>query len=152
MNVSQLIKQLGTSKPTFYKRVKSAGIDLDALRDSITGELSSEGVATISALFDTTTSSKELNAKSANLTPSADVLQVKVDALERENDMLRSILADKDAEIKRLSADLEAWRAKAQEVNVKQLLLTMSETMPQRRGLREWLRGLAKHDTKKEGV
>ena len=44
------------------------------------------------------------------------------------------MLAAKDAELQRLAVDLEAWRTKAQEINVQQLLLA-TVAAPRRRGL-----------------
>ena len=140
MNVTQLAKHLGISKPTLYKRVKDAGLQLDDLRDSATGELTAQGAATISALFDdkTPVTTEARNAAQYRRLTQVDaellIVRDQLDAAKRENDLLREVLAAKDAEIQHLKTDLEAWRSKAQEIDVQQLLLATAAA-PRRRGL-----------------
>jgi len=131
MNISQLAKHLHVSKPTLYKYVKDAGIVLDDLRNVQTGELTQHGIEVISALFDNRGSRKD--EPSVAIDSDALVLHAQVDALRNENELLRTMLEAKDAEIKRLMVDLEAWRQKAQEIDVQQLLLAATAT-PRRRG------------------
>lgn len=142
MNVTDMVKRLGISKPTLYKRVKLAGLNLDDLRDKDTGELTESGASALAALFDDKTPVLTEKRERQALTVDADLLAARqqIDSLRRENDLLREMIAAKDAELARLCADLEAWRAKAQEVNVHQLLLTMAAAAeePRRRGL--WAR------------
>lgn len=133
MNVTQLAKHLGISKPTLYKRIKDAGLQLDDLRNTQTGELTQHGVEIISALFDGSTQQRKPD------TPATDdgelaAIRAQLDGVKRENDLLREMLAAKDAELQRLAVDLEAWRTKAQEINVQQLLLA-TVAAPRRRGL-----------------
>lgn len=133
MNVTQMAKHLGTSKPTLYKRVKLAGLDLDELRDKDTGELTDSGTSAIAALFDdytpVLTEKREANHSSA-ATVDAELTAARqqIEALQREIDLLREMLDGKNAELARMAEDLTAWRAKAQEINVQQLLLTMDST------------------------
>ena len=139
MNVTQLAKHFGTSKPTLYKRVKDAGLQLDDLRNTQTGELTQYGVESISALFDDNVQSR----KDVKPTPQNAELLVTLNQLEaakRENDLLREMLAAKDAEIQHLTTDLETWRTKAQEIDVQQLLLATAAA-PRRRGLLDAIKG-----------
>lgn len=141
MNVTQLAKHLGISKPTLYKRVKDAGLQLDDLRDKTTGELTAQGAATIAALFDdkTPVPAETPNARLTQLDADLLIVRGQLDAAQRECDLLREVLAAKDAEIQRLTTDLEAWRAKAQEIDVQQLLLATAAA-PRRRGLLDSIR------------
>ena len=142
MNVTQLAKHLEISKPTLYKRVKDAGLRLDDLRNTQTGELTQYGVETISALFDDNVQPR----KDVKPTPhNADmlVLRAQLDAAKQENDLLREMLAAKDAELQRMAVDLEAWRTKAQEIDVQQLLLATAAA-PRRRGLLDAIKGAFK--------
>lgn len=140
MNVTQLAKHLGISKPTLYKRVKDAGLQLDDLRNTQTGELTQHGVESISALFDDNVQPRK-DVKPTPHNAEMLVLRGQVEAAQRENDLLREMLAAKDAELQRMTAevqrmavDLEAWRTKAQEIDVQQLLLATAAA-PRRRGL-----------------
>lgn len=142
MNVTQLAKHLGISKPTLYKRVKDAGLQLDDLRNTQTGELTQYGVETISALFDGSTQQRKDD------TPTTDggelaAMRVQLDGMKRENDLLREMLAAKDAELQRMAVDLDAWRTKAQEIDVQQLLLATAAA-PRRRGLLDAIKGAFK--------
>ena len=88
MNVTQLAKHLGISKPTLYKRIKDAGLQLDDLRNTQTGELTQHGVETISALFDGSTQQRKPD------TPATDdgelaAIRAQLDGVKRENDLLR---------------------------------------------------------------
>ena len=141
MNVTQLAKHLGISKPTLYKRVKDAGLQLDDLRES-TGELTAQGAAAISALFDdktpvlTETRNADQHQHLTQVDAELRIVREQLDAAKRENDLLREVLASKDAEIQHLKTDLEAWRSKAQAIDVQQLLLaTAAAAAPRRRGL-----------------
>ena len=141
MTVTDMVKHLGVSKPTLYKRVKLAGLNLDDLRDKDTGELTESGASALAALFDDKTPVLTERRERQASTVDADLLAARqqIESLRRENDLLREMIAAKDAELTRLCADLEAWRAKAQEVNVHQLLLTMAAAEePRRRGI--WAR------------
>ena len=142
MNVTQLAKHLGISKPTLYKRVKDAGLQLDDLRNTQTGELTQYGVETISALFDGSTQQRKDD------TPTTDggelaAMRVQLDGMKRENDLLREMLAAKDAELQRMAVDLDARRTKAQEIDVQQRLLATAAA-PRRRGLLDALKGAFK--------
>lgn len=145
MNVTQLAKHLGISKPTLYKRVKDAGLQLDDLRDKATGELTAQGAGVISALFDDKTPAPTEASKASqykHLTQvDAEILVLRAQLAEAEKriDLLTSILAAREAELQRMTTDLEAWRAKAQEVDVKQLLLTTAAAT-RRRGLFDAIR------------
>ena len=133
MNVTQLAKQLGISKPTLYKRVKDAGLQLDDLRNAQTGELTQYGVESISALFDGNVQPRK-DVKPTPYNAELLVLREQLDGAQQRIDLLNTMLTAKEAEIRRLTTDLEAWRAKAQEIDVQQLLLATAAA-PRRRGL-----------------
>lgn len=142
MNVTQLAKHLGISKPTLYKRVKDAGLQLDDLRNTKTGELTQHGVETISAMFD---GSAQQRKDDTHATDDGELtaMRAQLDGMKRENDLLREMLAAKDAELQRMTVDLEAWRSKAQEIDVQQLLLATAAA-PRRRGLLDAIKGAFK--------
>lgn len=148
MTMTELAKQIGVSKQTLYNRVKAAGINLDEMRDKSTGELTSSAFYTLSSLFDGQERVKAVETSKQNTdhTQNLTALQAQIDGLRRENELLREMLAAKDAELERMGVDLEAWRAKAQEVNVQQLLLTMAgaEAPARRVGLLERVRRVFK--------
>lgn len=125
MNVTEMARYLRVSKPTLYKRVKDNGLTLDELRDRATGEITAHGAAVLADLFANKTP-LPAERKPARITPleaEMKVLQGELDGLKGENALLRKALEDKDRQIEMLTADLEAWRAKAQEIDVRQLLL-----------------------------
>ena len=141
VNVTNMAKHLGTSKPTLYKRVKQAGLNLDDLRDKDTGELTASGASALAALFDdhTPVLTESRERKPSRVDGDLLAAQQQIEGLRREIELLQKMIDAKDAELARMSVDLEAWRAKAQEVNVHQLLLTMAAAEePRRRGI--WAR------------
>lgn len=119
MNMTQIAKQVGTSKPTLYKRIKDAGLNVDDLRNAQTNELTQYGIQVITALFE----NDAVKQKKDTIDDTA-LLTAQIDAQRREIELLKMVIDAKEAEIKRLVVDLEAWRAKAQEIDMRQLLLT----------------------------
>ena len=150
MNITGMAKHLGTSKPTLYKRVKDAGLNLDELRDKDTGELTEKGYSAIAALFDdktpVLTEAKRGHAeKNPVFTDEFAESQAEIAVLQREVELLREMLAAKDAELKRAEDTVAAWRQMAERAQEAQLLLTASADT-KRRGLMEAIRGLFSRD------
>ena len=139
MTIGSIAKQLDVSSMTIYRRLKRAGIDVASLRDAETGELTSEGLATIGSLFARTESTTSTTTESTTRTQQAPqqaemeavVLRVKLEAamdtvarLDAECEQLRG-------QVERLTAMLEA------EQRQRQALLPAPG---QRRGLFGWRR------------
>lgn len=53
MNITEYAKQMGTSKTTLYRKIAEAGLDISDLRGR-DGQLTNEGLSTLSALLDET--------------------------------------------------------------------------------------------------
>lgn len=138
MNMTQIAKQVGTSKPTLYKRIKDAGLNVDDLRNAQTNELTQYGIQVITALFE----NDAVKQKKDTIDDTA-LLTAQIDAQQREIELLKMVIDAKEAEIKRLVVDLEAWRAKAQEIDMRQLLLTTA-TAARKPGTLERLRQIFK--------
>ena len=143
MNVTEMAKHLGTSKPTLYKRVKDAGLELDVLRDKETGELTEQGYTAIAALFDNKTPvmTEGKRKPEPGFTDELSTARERLAALQAENQMLREMLTAKDAEIKRLEATSDGWRQMAERAQEAQLLLTATNSH-QRHGIMDTIRGL----------
>lgn len=52
MTVKSIADKYGVSVQTVYKRIKAAGMAVEALKDKATGELTEEGKAAVMALFE----------------------------------------------------------------------------------------------------
>lgn len=109
MTITELAKQLGVSKGTVYNKLKAAGIDIATLRDSSGNDLSNTGIQTISAMFDSVMPSPEPEQNQSKagaeilymdrdlihtLELDNAVLKERISALERENEILRSMIDD----------------------------------------------------------
>lgn len=86
MTVKEFAQQRGLSPAAIYKRIKTNGMDIAALKDPHTGELTPEGVEQLRALFgeiqpELTT---ELTTKVERLTTELTELSTKLTALETE--------------------------------------------------------------------
>ena len=128
-----MAKQLNVTTMTIYRRLEKNGLNIADLRDGDKGPLTSEGVAIIASLFDTTTPQTALTgdatptqpgynpAGSVGITgPSDDstaVLRAKLDGmtalveqLTGERDALREQLAAAQAALAAEQADRQAER------------------------------------------
>lgn len=139
MTIGSIAKQLDVSSMTVYRRLKRAGIDVASLRDAETGELTSEGLATIGSLFATTESTTSTTTESTTRTQQAPqqaemeavVLRVKLEAA-------MDTVARLDAECERLRQQVDALTEMLQtEQRCRQALLPAPG---QRRGLFGWRR------------
>ena len=123
MNLQEFCKQQRISKPTIYKRIHDAGIDLGSLRDP-DGNLTAEAIATLAALLDDAQPkySKRVSddADAAAIDAAADpVSYAKIiterDEARRERDEARAQLATAKDQIMTLQAEaLERERAHAE--------------------------------------
>lgn len=113
VTVADIAKQMGISRNTLYRRLKECGVDATKLRDE-NGRLSQYGVSVIAGACDNDTSrgtekpvtvgvsdtqkAAEIDTQSAvdvsKLSLRVAQLETQCEALQRENDMLRSMLDD----------------------------------------------------------
>ena len=107
MTIKEVAQQTGLSHQAIYKRLKARGIKLDDIRDKSTGQLTPQGEAVITELFQVTasippeekkaetpveTEVEKLNAQVAELTTEVEKLRNQVATLENERDFLRATL------------------------------------------------------------
>ena len=128
MTIKELAKELGRSHQAVYKKLGNAGIDLNALKNPTTGELTTEGEKIVRDLYSpkaTATEAllteveseverlqSELNALQLDLIEAkhkAEVAEIRATAAEDERDYLRSqldyaIKASALASVKRIAA------------------------------------------------
>lgn len=122
MTIQEFCKQRRISKPTIYKKIHAAGLDLGALRDA-DGNLTPEAITTLAALADDTAVKY---SKRVNDDPEAAAIDAaenpvnyakliaERDALRRDLDDLRAQLGQANARIMTLQAEaLERERAHA---------------------------------------
>lgn len=128
-----MAKQLNVTTMTIYRRLEKNGLNIADLRDGDKGPLTSEGVAIIASLFDTTTPQTALTGDATPTQPgynpagnggitgpsddSTAVLRAKLDGmtalveqLTSERDALREQLAAAQAALAAEQADRQAER------------------------------------------
>lgn len=141
MTMQEFCRQSHISKPTVYKRIREAGIDLNSLRDA-DGNLTAEAISTLSALIDST-ETKHSKRTSANAEIAAidtvddpvsyATLLTERDGLRRELDDTRAQLAAAKDQILTLQAEAlrrerehaDAWKQfseRQQEIEAQKLL------------------------------
>jgi len=157
MNIEALSKQLGKNIRTVYRRIAKAGLSLDSLKDE-QGQLTTEGIQAISALFDNDNDRgkrqnsdknngmseykalvnvkdkaadkalSEARAEIERLKAEASAAEIRIQAAERERDLYRQ-MAEK------AEADALSWKAaaeRAQQLHAMQL----QQMLPQRAGVK----------------
>lgn len=136
MTVAELAQELGRSHQAIYKRIAKAGLKMADLRDSATGQLTSQGVEAIRNLYAGNSAGscakgaqqdaqqdaqelarlraevEELRKAAADALHRAELADVKTAAAENERDFLRqqldaAIKANALASMKRLTAPEE---------------------------------------------
>lgn len=132
-----MAKQLNVTTMTIYRRLEKNGLNIADLRDGDKGPLTSEGVAIIASLFDTTTpqtaltgdttrtpqdnnsdaqtasqgaSTADMAVQVAALTATVDGLRGMVEQLTGERDELRRQVAALTAALQREQDDRQAER------------------------------------------
>lgn len=104
MTINEFAKKRGISTQAVYQRMKKSSVDLKAIKDAKTGELTEEGLETLNNLFskDGTTADKEKTA-----------LIDKIAALKNElnTERLKNELLNKRLE--ELESDRDRWHAEA---------------------------------------
>lgn len=133
MTLTDMAKQLGVTTMTIYRRCEKNGVNIADLRDGAKGPLTSEGVAVIASMFDTTTPQTALTGDATPTQPgynpgdgstvtgplddSTAVLRAKLDGmtalveqLTGERDALREQLAAAQAALAAEQADRQSER------------------------------------------
>jgi hypothetical protein len=126
MTLTDMAKQLNVSTMTIYRRCEKNGVVIGDLRDSSTGKLTSEGVAVIASLFDTTTPQKAITDDTTR-TPhehnddtqhaaqaACDVLQARLDGANAIIEQLTGERDDLRRQVAALTAALQAEQADRQ--------------------------------------
>lgn len=143
MKLSKLSKQLGVTPMTVYRRLEKKGININELRDGPRGELTSAGVATIAALFDTTTPQTALTGDVTTTQPGynstgkgditgpldgpAAVLQAKLDGA---NALIEQLTSERDALREQLAATQALLAAEQADRGQERRLLTGGDAQP----------------------
>lgn len=139
MTITALSKQLNVSTMTIYRRCKKHGVKLDSLRDEVTGELTSDGVAVIASLFDATRPEQALTGDATRMQqvtqPVAqtasqgqlDVLQAKLDGMTA---LVGQLTGERDALREQLAAAQAALAAEIQDRQAERRLLAAGATDP----------------------
>lgn len=152
MTITAIAKRLNVSTMTIYRRLKTAGISADTLRDE-TGDITPAGAGVIASLFDASQNEySTTDDATADATGAAGVLgagTVSADAaraavlearLEAAADTIKRLEAERDQlrnQLETISAALEREQAdRAQE----RLLLTGPADNQRRRGFWWWRR------------
>ena len=124
MTLKQLAEELSVSTMTLYRRASRAGVRVQDLRGD-DGELTSEGVALLASMFDSTTPTTE--GATDSTTPAAHEAhtehnEVEVARLEAEVAGLRRLVDTLEAQVADLRSRLDASEAERRQRD--QLLLT----------------------------
>ena len=116
MTIQEFCKQRRISKPTIYKKIHAAGLDLGALRDA-DGNLTPEAITTLAALTDdiTVKYSKRVNDDPETVAIDAAENPVNYAKLIAERDALRRDLDDLRAQLNQANARIMALQAEALE-------------------------------------
>lgn len=139
MNITDYVKQMGTTRTTLYKKINSAGIDINTLRDE-NGDLTDNGLSVLSALLDGTQTTRKpqtevdtaetpanLNLRIAALQTEVDELRVKLEQANAHGEALQQTINElhqQAAERERKHADeLRDILQRQQEIAERQLLL-----------------------------
>lgn len=142
VTLAEMARQLNTSTMAIYRRLKREGKDIREFRDSVTNEITPEGVAYIGGLF-TTTDATNATTSTTTRTPRVtdhDAKQAEIDSavLRERVTHLEAMLAATEAERDRLREHVDTLMAMLQaEQQQRQFLLTDGR---QRRGLFGWFR------------
>ena len=153
MTVTEMAKQLNTTPMTVYRRLKKTGVNIADLRDSVSGELTSSGVAAIAALFDTSTAqsatdtitddvtrtSQGSNSDTQQAQTAADAIRIAelVSTVEGQRQLIHQLEAERDSLRQQLSAVTSALMAEQADRQHERQLLTGSES-PRRRWWQIW--------------
>ena len=113
VTLKQLAEELSVSTMTLYRRASRAGVRVQDLRGE-DGELTSEGVALLASMFDSTTPTTE--GATDSTTPAAHEAhtehnEVEVARLEAEAEGLRRLVTLLEAEVADLRSRLDAAEA-----------------------------------------
>lgn len=133
MTLKALAEEMHVSVMTIYRRAGKAGVDIKGLRGP-DGDLTSEGVAVLASLFDTTTPGSTDTTEDAQHQYNTDDNTVEVARLTAEVDGLRRLVEVLEGQVADLRARLDASEAERRQRD--QLLL------PAGGGLRGWWRRL----------
>lgn len=134
MTLKALAEELHVSGMTIYRRAERAGVNIKELRGP-DGELTSEGVAVLASLFDSTTPGSTDSTGSASHQHNAEANAVDVARLTAECEGLRRLVETLQAEVTDLRSRLDASEAERRQRD--QLLLPSGSG-----GLRGWWRRL----------
>ena len=97
MTIKGIASKYGVSVQAVYKRIRSAEISLDGLKDKQTGELTPEGEAAVMALFEplnrVENSETELKAEVENLRGQVETLKSEVEYLRKALDNAQQLQA-----------------------------------------------------------
>lgn len=154
-----MAKQLNVTTMTIYRRLEKNGLNIADLRDSDKGPLTSEGVAIIASLFDTTTPQTALTGDATPTQPgynpagnvgttgpsddSTAVLRAKLDGA---NALIEQLTGERDALREQLAAAQAALAAEQADRQAERRLLTGGvdgepAAQPRRRWRWPWARG-----------
>ena len=107
MTVKEIAKRTGLTNQAIYKRLKSKGVTLNAIKDAKTGHFTPDGEKLIVELFNLDNAPEQaekrpekpvdnqvekLTTRVAELTTEVETLRTKVDLLTSERDNLRATL------------------------------------------------------------
>ena len=161
MNIEALSKQLGTSYRTVYRRIERAGLSLDDLKDA-GGQLTAEGIQTISALFDddnkhvnngrqtlVNVKGKAAEKAIAEADKRASAAEARAAAAEAEARRLSEQVDDLRRQLDDLRSDRDDWKRAAAESRALQMQ-QLQRLLPERVGIVERVRGWFTR-TKKQG-
>lgn len=142
MTLTEIAKQLNTSTMTVYRRLSKAGVRIADLRDTMTGELTAEGVAVIGSLFDATA---QQTAQQADATRTQPAVPHVTQPAEVEAAVLRVKLEASEAAVQRLEDEVQRLRGECDrlvamlEVEQRQRQQLLTDGRQRRGGLFSWL-------------
>lgn len=113
MTIKELADNLGTSSATLYRRVKAAGIDLGEYRND-GGELTSQGIQAVSALFDGVSSTKEKSTEQEQRNAPSEGEAAEMLEMRLRLESAQQRIADLENSLAAARADADAWRRRAE--------------------------------------
>lgn len=151
MTIIELAQQLDTTPRTIYRKITKAGLSMEKLRDA-EGQLQTDAAQIIASMFDDVRHDKtrdkkmdrHANVSSNNETEEGELTQChalevelatakgRIEALERENSLLRQMVEDAKARADEAAQGAEEWKKQAQMVQ-QQLLAQMQRLLPEKR-------------------